>query len=132
MRKLLHDYLVLVAQLETQFLTNPGFTLHVLNTHVLPASHLMLQIHTLVHDICLRNALLRDGDPEDDFGNVDNILTSLREGREIGHSRICIGGGILALVTQRLDSMAGDPIARSLLTSFLKDSSRPYMMMLNE
>src|ERR1700709_892586 len=59
-RKILQDYLVLIAQLETQFLTNPSFTLHVLNLYTLPTSHMMFQIYSLAHEVLKRNSLLED------------------------------------------------------------------------
>ena len=137
-RKLLHDYLILIAQLETQFLTNPSFTLHVLNLHTLPTSHMMFQIYSLAHEILKRNSLLEeDLEDSDEFDDIENILESLREGGDLGPGnipgkKICKGGSVLGLITKRLESMSGDPAARSLLTSLLRDSSKPYMMMLNE
>ena len=135
-RKLLQDYLILIAQLETQFLTNPSFTLHVLNLHTLPTSHMMFQIYSLAHEILKRNSMLEEDleDSEDDF---ENILESLREGGDLAPGnipgkKICKGGSVLGLITKRLETMSGDPAARSLLTSLLRDASRPYMMMLNE
>lgn len=138
MRKLLQDYLILIAQLETQFLTNPSFTLHVLNLHTLPTSHMMFQLSSLAHEILKKNSMLEedeeDGDGMDDF---ENILESLREGGDLGlgnipGKKICKGGSVLGLITKRLETMSGDPAARSLLTSLLRDASRPYMVMLNE
>jgi gamma-tubulin complex component 2 len=38
----------------------------------------------------------------------------------------------LALITKCLETISGDPTAKSLLTSLLRDASRPYMTMLNE
>ncbi|KAB8339270.1 hypothetical protein FH972_022203 [Carpinus fangiana] len=46
--------------------------------------------------------------------------------------KVCKGGSVLGLITSRLATMAGDPAARTLLTSLLRDASRPYMAMLNE
>ncbi|RDW79759.1 spindle pole body component-1 [Coleophoma cylindrospora] len=137
-RKLLQDYLILIAQLETQFLTNPSFTLHVLNLHTLPTSHMMFQVYSLAHEILKRNSLLEeDEDSDGDFDDIENILESLREGGDLGPGnipgkKICKGGSVLGLITNRLETMSGDPAARSLLTSLLRDASRPYMMMLNE
>ena len=137
-RKLLHDYLVLIAQLETQFLTNTSFTLHVLNLYTLPTSHMMFQLYSLAHDILKRNSLLEeDLDSDGDFDDIDNILETLREGGDLGPGnipgkKICKGGSVLGLITKRLETMSGDPAARSLLTGLLRDSSRPYMTMLNE
>jgi len=138
-RKLLHDYLILIAQLETQFLTNPSFTLHVLNLYTLPTSHMMFQLYSLAHEILKRNSLLEEDleDSDGDFDDIENILETLREGGDLGPGnipgkKICKGGSVLGLITKRLETMSGDPAARSLLTSLLRDSSRPYMMMLNE
>ncbi|KAL2021964.1 hypothetical protein VTK56DRAFT_6383 [Thermocarpiscus australiensis] len=138
-RKLLQEYLVMVAQLETQFLSDDSFTLHVLNVHILPTSHMMHQLYALAHELLKRNALLDDetdesSDSADDF---DHILEQLREGGELvpGNmtgKKICKGGVVLGLITKRLESMSGDPAARALLTSLLRDASRPYMTMLNE
>lgn len=138
-RKFLQDYLVLIAQLETQFLSNDAFTLHVLNIHILPTSHMMFQLYSLAHELLKRNALLDDetdesSDSADDF---DQILEQLRDGGELvpGNmtgKKICKGGVVLGILTKRLETMSGDPAARELLTALLRDSSRPYMVMLNE
>jgi gamma-tubulin complex component 2 len=138
-RKLLHDYLVLISQLEAQFLTNPSFTLHVLNLHTIPTSQMMFQLYSLAHEILRRNSLLEEDleDSEDGLDDIENILETLREGGELGPGnipgkKICKGGSVLGLITKRLATMSGDPAARTLLTSLLRDASRPYMMMLNE
>lgn len=138
-RKFLQDYLVLIAQLETQFLTSDAFTLHVLNIHILPTSHMMFQLYSLAHELLKRNALLDEetdesSDSADDF---DQILEQLRDGGDLmpGNmtgKKICKGGVVLGLITKRLETMSGDPAARALLTTLLRDSSKPYMVMLNE
>ena len=138
-RKLLQEYLVMIAQLETQFLANDSFTLHVLNIHIIPTSHMLSQLYALAHELLKRNALLDDetdesSDSADDF---DHILEQLREGGDLvpGNmtgKKICKGGVVLGLITKRLESMSGDPAARTLLTTLLRDASRPYMTMLNE
>ncbi|KAL1835429.1 hypothetical protein VTJ49DRAFT_6739 [Mycothermus thermophilus] len=138
-RKLLHEYLVMVAQLETQFLSDDSFTLHVLNVHILPTSHMMAQLYALAHELLKRNALLDDetDDSSDSNDDFDHILEQLREGGELvpGNmtgNKICKGGTVLAIITKRLEAMSGDPAARALLTTLLRDASRPYMQMLNE
>lgn len=137
-RKLLHDYLVLIAQLETQFLTNPSFTLQVLNLHTLPTSQMMFQLYSLAHEILKRNSLLEaDEDSDDGLDDIENILETLREGGDLGPGnipgkKICKGGSVLGLVTKRVEIMSGDPSAHSLLVTLLREASRPYMMMLNE
>lgn len=134
-RKHLQDYLILVAQLETQFLTSDTFTVHVLNVHTLSTRQMMLQLYSLAHELLKKNNLLDDesdssSDSADDF---ENILESLREGGDIGAGKkICKGGVVLGLITKRLETMSGDPAANTLLKSLLRDASKPYMVMLNE
>ncbi|KAL8769752.1 MAG: hypothetical protein Q9209_004368 [Squamulea sp. 1 TL-2023] len=137
-RKLLKDYLILMAQLENQLITNESFSLHILHLHTLPTSHMMFQIYTLGQEILKKNALLGDDRDEsvDGFDDVDDILEQLREGGELipgGMTKtICKGGNVLRLMTARLAYMCGDPAARTLLQNLLRDASRPYMAMLNE
>jgi gamma-tubulin complex component 2 len=139
-RKLLQEYLVMVAQLETQFLNDDSFTLHVLNVHILPTSHMMYQLYTLAHELLKRNDLL-DDETEESSGSaeedLEQLLERLREGGglapgSVAGKKICKGGAVLGLITKRLESMSGDPAARALLTSLLRDASIPYMAMLNE
>ncbi|KAI1816897.1 Spc98 family-domain-containing protein [Poronia punctata] len=137
-RKLLQDYLVMVAQLESQFLTNEAFTLHLLHVHTLPTSQMLSQLYALASDLLKRNALLDDESEEDsDAEDIDDIIENLKRGGDLvpGNmtgKKICKGGIVIELITKRLESMSGDPSARSLLTSLLRDASRPYMAMLNE
>ncbi|KAL8689975.1 MAG: hypothetical protein Q9218_004472, partial [Villophora microphyllina] len=138
-RKLLKDYLVLVTQLENRLITSEAFSLHVLHLHTLPTSQMMFQVYSLAQEILKKNALVEDDldDSIDDFDDVENILEQLREGGELapgGMSKTnrCTGGNVLRLLTQRLSRMSGDPAARALLQTLLRDASRPYMTMLNE
>ena len=139
MRKLLKDYLVLIAQLEHQFLTNPALTLHVLHLHTLPTSHMLSQLYSLAHELLRKNSLLEDDldDSADELDDVDNFIEALNQGGELGlgsipGKKICKGGSVLGLLTRRLASLSGDPAARTLLTTLLRAASRPYMSMLNE
>ncbi|KAI0020551.1 Spc98 family-domain-containing protein [Xylariomycetidae sp. FL0641] len=137
-RRYLQDYLVMVAQLETQFLTNDAFTLHLLNVHTLPTSQMMFQLYALAQELLKRNALLDEESEEDsDPDDIEKILKNLKEGGDLvpGNmtgKKICKGGIVIGMVSKRLESMSGDPSARSLLTTLLRDASRPYMQMLNE
>ncbi|RYP23923.1 hypothetical protein DL765_000809 [Monosporascus sp. GIB2] len=137
-RKFLHDYLIMIAQLETQFLTNEAFTLHLLHVHTLPTSQMMFQLYSLAHEFLKRNAMLDEESSEDsDPDDIENILENLKRGGDLvpGNmtgKKICKGGVVIGLITKRLETMSGDPAARSLLTSLLRDASRPYMAMLNE
>ncbi|KAI4251275.1 MAG: hypothetical protein LQ352_004953, partial [Teloschistes flavicans] len=138
-RKLLKDYLILVTQLENRLITSETFSLHVLHLHTLPTNQMMFQVYNLAQEILRKNALVDDDldDTMDDFDDVDNILEQLREGGELapgGMSKTnrCTGGSVLRLLTERLSRMSGDPAARALLQTLLRDASRPYMTMLNE
>ena len=136
--KLLREYLVLIVQLEHQLLSNPSFTLHLLHLHTLPTSHMMFQLYTLAQEILKKNSLLEEDldDSVDGFDDVDNILEQLREGGDLAPGsmakKVCKGGHVLRLLTERLSFMSGDPAARTLLQTLLRDASRPYMAMLNE
>ncbi|GAB7352935.1 hypothetical protein MBLNU459_g3516t1 [Dothideomycetes sp. NU459] len=135
MRKLLKDYLVLIAQLEHQMITNSSFTLHVLNLHTKPTSHMMFQLYSVAHEILKENSMLEEDDDDlDKSDDFENILESLRQGPDVGNTgkKVCKGGSVIRLITKRLATMSGDPAARQLLTTLLRESSRPYMAMLNE
>lgn len=138
-RRLLKDYLTLIAQLEHQVLTNTTFTLHLLNLHTKPTSHMLFQLYTLGIEVLKANGVLEDDSEDessDESDNIENILETLKEGGNIGgvlaSKKVCKGGNVLGLITRRLASMAGDPAAKDLLTSVLREASRPYMTMLNE
>lgn len=137
-RKVLKDYFVLIVQLENQFINNEAFSLHLMHLHTLPTSHLMFQIYTLAHEILKKNSLLEEDLDEsvDGLDDVDNILEQLREGGELTpgsmSKKIFKGGNVLRLLTDRLTFMSGDPAARTLIQTLLRDASRPYMTMLNE
>lgn len=135
MRKLMFDYLVLIAQLETQFLSNPSFTLHVLGVHILPASHLMSQVYSLAQAIITQSSPTDDDKDSDIEFDMDKILEALQDGDLMSGSRnkpVCKGGRILGLITKRLELFSGDPVTRAILISLLQNTSRPYMRMLNE
>lgn len=132
-RKLLKDFLVLVTQLEHQQLTNPAFTLHLLSMHTRSSGHVLARVYGVAQDILKKNAGLVSGDDSDSSEDVDDIIEQLREGADgPGTKRVCKGGAVLGLITNRLFSMSGDPAAKTLLTTLLREASRPYMNMLNE
>lgn len=138
-RKLLKDYLILIAQLEGQLLNNPTFTLHQLHLHTMPTSQCLAQLYSLGQELLRRNGLLDQDLDEtiDDFDDVDNILEQLKEGGDLvpgamASKRICKGGNVLRLLTERLATFSGDPTTKTLIQTLLRDASRPYMNMLNE
>ena len=136
-RKLLKDYVILLAQLEHQLFTNDAFTLHVFNLHTKQTGHMLLQLYNLAVELLKANSLLEDDDEDsvDETDDIENILESLRDGGNQGAlagKKLCKGGSTIGLITRRLASMAGDPAARTLLMTLLREASRPYMRMLNE
>lgn len=85
-RKLLKDYLILIAQLEGQLLNNPTFTLHLLHLHTMPTSQCLSQLYSMGQELLLKNGLLDEDLEEsiDDFDeDVDNILEQLKEGGDL-------------------------------------------------
>lgn len=136
-RKLLKDYMILIAQLEHQKLTNPSFTLHVLNLHTKSTAHMLFQLYALGLELLRASSVLEDeeSDSLSDSEDYSKILERLeRDGAQSGMSgkQVCKGGSVLGLITKRLAAMSGDPAAKELLTTLLRESSRPYMAMLNE
>lgn len=133
-RKMLDEYLILIVQLENQLISNSSFTLHLLQIQTLPTRQWMLQLYTLAHEILRKNSLWEE--ETDGFNDVDNIIQQLQEGGDLTSGsmskKVCKGGSVLRLLTQRLSLMSGDPSARKLLQTLLRDASRPYMAMLNE
>ncbi|CRG86868.1 Spindle pole body component alp4 [Talaromyces islandicus] len=139
-RKLLKDYLILIAQLENQLINNPNFTLHVLHLQTMPTSQSLAQLYSLGQELLRQNKLLdQDADESiyDDFDDVENILEQLKEGGDLvpggmTSKKICKGGNVLGLLTERLATFSGDPATKALLQTLLREASRPYMTMLNE
>ncbi|KAJ9609862.1 gamma tubulin complex Spc97/GCP2 subunit Alp4 [Cladophialophora chaetospira] len=136
-RKLLKDYLILIAQLEMKVLTDPKFTLHQMHIAIIPTAQSLAQLYSLAQELLKKNSLLEEDmdDSIDDF-DADNIIERLKEGGDLLPGSLskkrCIGGNVLGLLTTRLSTFSGDPAARSILEMLLRESSRPYMVMLNE
>ncbi len=136
MRELLKDYLILIAQLEHQFLTNTSFTLQALHLHSRSTAQYLFHLYQLVQDFQKRNT----AEPDDNYDNMDEILEQLRAGADFNAAltggshkqRMVNGGASLGLLTSRLESLAGDPVARKLLQHLLKLASVPYTKMLNQ
>ena len=136
-RRLLKDYLILVAQLEMKVINDDKYTLHQMHLQTMPTAQSLAHLYALAQDLLKKNALLEDDleDSIDDF-DADNILERLREGGDLlpgsMSKKRCTGGNVLTALTQRLAIYSGDPVARTLLELLLKEASRPYVTMLNE
>ena len=81
MRRLLKDYLILIAQLENQLLTNESFTLHVLSLHTKQTSHMLFQLYTTGIELLKANGILEDEKDEDsaDDDTVQRVRASARK-----------------------------------------------------
>lgn len=136
-RRLLKDYLILVAQLESKVTGDTSFTLHQMHLSTIPTAQSLAQLHVVAQELLKKNSLLEEDVEEsiDDF-DADNIIERLKEGGDLLPGSMtkkrCIGGNVLALLTQRLSTYSGDPAARSILEMLLREASKPYMTMLNE
>ncbi|KAK6383456.1 gamma tubulin complex Spc97/GCP2 subunit Alp4 [Exophiala oligosperma] len=136
-RKLLKDYLILIAQLEMKVLTDVNFTLHQMHIAIIPTAQCLAQLYSLAQELLKKNSLLEEDldDSLDDF-DPDNIIERLKEGGDLLPGSLskkrCIGGNVLGLLSNRLSTFSGDPAARAILEMLLRESSRPYMVMLNE
>lgn len=136
-RKLLKDYLILIAQLEMKVLGDSNFTLHQLHIAIIPTAQCLAQLHSLAQELLKKNSLLEeDLDESIDEFDADDIIERLKEGGDLLPGSLskkrCIGGNVLGLLTHRLSTFSGDPAARGILEMLLRESSRPYMVMLNE
>merc|ERR1712000_91926 len=136
-RKLLKDYLILVAQLELKVLTDADFTLHQMHIAIIPTAQCLAQLYSLAQELLKKNSLLEEDidDSMDDF-DADNIIERLKEGGDLLPGSLskkrCVGGNVLGLLSHRLSTFSGDPAARAILEMLLQESGRPYMVMLNE
>ncbi|KAL9106287.1 MAG: hypothetical protein Q9227_008686 [Pyrenula ochraceoflavens] len=137
-RKLLKDYMILIAQLENKIINDPAYTLHQMHLHTIPTARSLFHIYGLAQELLKRNSLVEELDDsmDEDAFDVDNILERLREGGDLQPGSMtkkrCIGGSALGLITSRLNLYAGDPTAQSLLDMLLQESSKPYVTMLND
>ncbi|KAK5095059.1 gamma tubulin complex Spc97/GCP2 subunit Alp4 [Exophiala xenobiotica] len=136
-RRLLKDYLILLAQLESKVTGESSFTLHQMHLSIIPTAQSLAQLHAVAQELLKKNSLLEEDVDEtmDDF-DADDIIERLKEGGDLLPGSMtkkrCIGGNVLALLTQRLSTYSGDPAARSILEMLLREASKPYMTMLNE
>ncbi|SCV74426.1 BQ2448_8065 [Microbotryum intermedium] len=141
------EYLILLAQLEHQFLTSPGFTLQRFWFYLHPTLHTLSLINSLTLDLValsippeevssseesgdsdsyVGNAALRDvlADVE---GAVKSTANKDRPSRGEGLAK---GGEVLFVLSEKLDRTAGDPAARELYTTLLLRASQPYATIL--
>lgn len=136
MRNLTSEYLVLVAQLEHQFMANPSFSLQSLALHIRPTAQSLEVLYELVQELSKAN----DDDAaaeEDPYGEQDMeaLLERLKSGNLVDPpkrtAKTIKGGNTLTMIQERLTALSGDPTAREILTHLARKASVPYVAMLN-
>ncbi|EIN05477.1 hypothetical protein PUNSTDRAFT_115910 [Punctularia strigosozonata HHB-11173 SS5] len=142
-RSMLKDYLTLLTQLEHAFTSSPTFSLQKLWFYVHPTTHTLSLLYTLITDLATA-AASPDGDgasssssssseDEDDALGLGGakLKAVLSEIAGTADSGIAVKGGeVLAVLHDRLEHTAGDPAARTLYGTLLRDAGRPYVGML--
>ncbi|KAG0340854.1 hypothetical protein BG004_006256 [Podila humilis] len=118
-RVLLKEYLILIAQLETQFRSSPKFTLQKLWYYIQPTLQTLGALDVLIGRI--RKAG-RIEIVEDDI----EALLNPKEGIPLKAK----GGSILVLIASGMSNMSGDPVTKKLYSYLLNKASAPYIGML--
>ena len=57
-RRLLRDYLILIAQLETKVIHETTFTLHQMHLHIIPTAQSLAHLYALAQELLKSNSLL--------------------------------------------------------------------------
>lgn len=140
-RDLLHDYELLVVQLEHQMASSTSFSLQKLFVWIQDTARTLAMVRALTDEIVgISHADLFDDDDDDDSseGGSDISGTSAleRERRALlglddpedegVEGGIAKGGEVLSMLWDRITRMSGDPKARSLFTTLFQRASQPY------
>jgi len=154
-REMLRDYLILLAQLEHQFLTSPTFTLQSLWFYLSPTLHTLSLLHSLTSDLAALHVPMEhdtsseegsdDDDDDDDVpAGMRDILAEMK-GAAAGvkaaqaadspggpgwQGGIAKGGEVLYVLADKLERTSGDPAARELYSTLLLRASQPYVAIL--
>lgn len=140
-RKILNDYLVLVAQLEYQAYNAANFSLHSMNIQLKPIAKILRHTFDLAQ-VMLKENDRKSAEAASAFNDFDKVLESLKEAggniNELGvavsssRSTVCKGGTVLRIIAERLNLLSGDPVAQDLLHGLLRAASKPYLKMLSQ
>ncbi|KAJ9478441.1 Spindle pole body component SPC97 [Pseudozyma hubeiensis] len=142
-RDLLHDYELLVVQLEHQMASSTSFSLQKLFMWIQETARTLAMVRALTDEIVgISHADLfddeDDGDSSDGDGGSDISGTSAleRERRALlglddpddqgVEGGIAKGGEVLSMLWDRITRMSGDPKARTLFTTLFQRASQPY------
>ncbi|KAJ1027604.1 hypothetical protein NDA18_003604 [Ustilago nuda] len=140
-RDLLHDYELLVVQLEHQMASSASFSLQKLFMWIQGTARTLAMVRALTDEIVgISHADLFDDEDEDDSsdGGSDISGTSAleRERRALlglddpegegVEGGIAKGGEVLSMLWDRITRMSGDPKARALFNILFQRASQPY------
>ncbi|KAF9579118.1 hypothetical protein BGW38_004767, partial [Lunasporangiospora selenospora] len=117
---LIKEYLILIAQLETQFRTVSDFTLQKLWYHIQPTLQTLSSLDVLVGVI---RASSKRVYAEDD-------IRLLLDQKDEGIPLECKGGSILGIIAAGMYNMSGDPVTKKLYGYLLNKASVPYIGLL--
>lgn len=138
---LAQDYQTLITQLEHAFNTSPQFSLQKLWFYVHPTIHTLSLIYQLTTELATADEVMDALSDASQSSSEDEAAEALGIGGakfkavfwEINGSDSGIavkGGEVLTILHERLQSMSGDPAARTLYGTLLKAAGAPYVAML--
>ncbi|CBQ71684.1 related to gamma-tubulin complex component 2 [Sporisorium reilianum SRZ2] len=144
-RDLLHDYELLVVQLEHQMASSTSFSLQKLFVWIQETARTLAMVRALTDEIVgISHADLFDDDDDDDDDSSDGdgasdisgtsalererrALLGLDDPDDEGvEGGIAKGGEVLSMLWDRITRMSGDPKARTLFTTLFQRASQPY------
>ncbi len=142
-RDLLHDYELLVVQLEHQMASSASFSLQKLFMWIQETARTLAMVRALTDEIIgISHADLFDEEDDDDSSDGDGgsdisgtsalererrALLGLDDPDDEGvEGGIAKGGEVLSMLWDRITRMSGDPKARTLFTTLFQRASQPY------
>ncbi|TKY86630.1 hypothetical protein EX895_004269 [Sporisorium graminicola] len=142
-RDLLHDYELLVVQLEHQMASSTSFSLQKLFVWIQETARTLAMVRALTDEIVgITHADLFDDEDDDDSSDGDGgsdfsgtsalererrALLGLDDPDDEGvEGGIAKGGEVLSMLWDRITRMSGDPKARTLFTTLFQRASQPY------
>ncbi|KAH7105791.1 Spc97/Spc98 [Auriculariales sp. MPI-PUGE-AT-0066] len=136
LREMLKDYYILLAQLENAFNSSTTFSLQKLWFYVHPTLHTLSLMYGLITELAEADDEAThsgegsdsdlDGDDDEALGIASGVKAVLSQLDGVGGGGIIKGGEVVAVLWQRMAHMSGDPSARTLYSSLLRRTARPY------
>ncbi|KAI5480700.1 spindle pole body component ALP4 [Pseudohyphozyma bogoriensis] len=147
-REMLREYLVLLVQLEHQFLTSPTFSLRTLWFYLNPTLHTLSLLYSLTSSLVALDVPPEDDSSESEPEEAESDDSFSDEGmRQVAREMkaaaagihgaakqgsawqggIAKGGEVLAVISEKLERTSGDPTALELYSTLLLQASQPYV-----